>query len=213
MLQSQVLGSAAVGLVTNELRHLLLGFVFTITARRIWFFPLESDGIATLGLFCVSRDAFSFSTWSKAPSEDRFSFLPLSEDRRTFFSLKGLFPSWVSVFKEMFPPPPSEVEELRSLSTYFFFFFWETFLHYSPVRSPLVYYSMVICAVLHHLYSSFNCTGLSIIWTSLHPCIAICIPNFRTFNNIYIYLTSYFHNSSPNVALNFLTGSTMSKAY
>lgn len=160
---------------------------FTITARRIWFFPLESDGIATLGLFCVSRDAFSFSTGSKAPSEDRFSFLPLSEDRRTFFSLKGLFPSWVSVFKEMFPPPPSEVEELRSLSTYFFFFFWETFLHYSPVRSPLVYYSMVICAVLHHLYSSFNCTGLSIIWTSLHPCIAICIPNFRTFNNIYIF--------------------------
>lgn len=45
--------------------------------------------------------------------------------------------------------------------------------------------------------------------------IHVLLSVFQTFVLliIYIYLTSYFHNSSPNVALNFLTGSTMSKAY
>lgn len=159
--------------------------------------PLLPDGYGSFHWRVMALQPWACSAFLEMPFPSareakpllRTGFLscPFLRTEEHFFHWRGSSPPESLYLKRCSLHLPVKLRSWGHFQPTFFFFFWETFLHYSPVRSPLVYYSMVICAVLHHLYSSFNCTGLSIIWTSLHPCIAICIPNFCTFNNIYIF--------------------------
>lgn len=121
MLQSWVLGRAAVSLVTNELWLLLPGFAITIAARWIWFFPQESDGTALQCWACSAFPEMPFPSACKPKALLWAGFLScpcLRTEEHFFFHWGDSSPPESLFLKRCSLHLPVK---LRSLSTYTFF--------------------------------------------------------------------------------------------